>query len=126
MKKNIRLLAILLAAIVSSCASNEHIIIDKAAPNAECEVGDTVEIALEENPTTGYVWRVNNDGFPVLNLESQAYQPRAASKNLAGSGGTIIYTFKAAKPGEAKVKLTRARPWENKPIDSAEFDITVQ
>lgn len=126
MEKIIRLLAIALAGMLSACASNEHIIMDKATPSAECQVGDILEIALKENPTTGYVWKLNGDGSPVLKLENQSYQPNAVSNGMAGSGGTIIYTFKAASPGKAKVKLVCSRPWENKPIDNASFNITVR
>lgn len=127
MKNHLKLLLIPLAAIISACATNERIMMDKTVPSAICEVGDTLEIALEENPTTGYVWRITDDGSPVLKLENQSYQARAASGNIAGAGGTIIYIFKAVNPGETKVKLVCARPWENnKPINKAVFTVTAK
>ena len=44
MKNHLKLLLIPLAAIISSCATNERIMMDKTVPSAICEVGDTLEI----------------------------------------------------------------------------------
>jgi predicted secreted protein len=42
-----------------------------------------------------------------------------------GSGGTFIFTFEAAAPGEAALRLIYRRPFEKKAAPAEIFEVTV-
>lgn len=63
----------------------------------DARVGDTLRIRLNENPTTGYLWRaVVSDGLVIIRTE---YAPDDRSGTLAGSGGVRTWTLQVTKPG---------------------------
>ena len=82
-------------------------------------LGSFVEIRLEGNATTGYLWspdaaKTSNPG--VLGPDGPAegrYVP--ASPGCTGSGGSYIIRFVAVNTGEALLSLAYARPWETVP-----------
>lgn len=65
--------------------------------------GDTVELDLEENPTTGYRWQVSNG---LDELESDQYELLSAT---VGGGGMRKFTFLADSSYE--LRLTNCRTW---------------
>jgi inhibitor of cysteine peptidase len=75
----------------------------------EARVGDTVELVLPENATTGYRWAF--DG-----LDEQAV--RASEGELVGkpakvgSGGDVRWRLTALAPATTEVKLKLWRRWE--------------
>ena len=84
------------------------------ASTIDIVVGDTLEIVLKGNPTTGYMWEVASVDTTVL---SQVCEPEFRPKSDArGSGGKIIMRFKAVSVGHTLLKLIYHRPFEkNKP-----------
>lgn len=76
----------------------------------EAAVGDTFEIALPFNPSTGYRWALR-DSLPAgrLELVSHGYRPDPGRLPAPGSGGTEHWTFGALAPGEVYVPLVYAR-----------------
>ncbi len=91
-------------------------------PKAEINVGDSIEVRLPENPTTGYRWNVapNYVGTIVLNLDTFQIQDQVS----LGGGGTRIWQFTATKPGTIELKFVNKRSWENKHVD--EFAVSVR
>ena len=83
--------------------------------------GETFEIALESNPTTGYTWQAEYDE-KCLELVGQAFEP---SSDLIGAGGIETLVFKAVEDGETKVTLVYQRPWEETSIETQVFDVQV-
>jgi inhibitor of cysteine peptidase len=84
--------------------------------------GDRLEIRLEENPTTGFRWYIEDDKNGVLILEDDAFTrpPSGAS----GAGGTRDLVFKVAKQGQSMLRASYRRSWETqKP--QATFELTV-
>ncbi|MCK5450520.1 MAG: protease inhibitor I42 family protein [Candidatus Omnitrophica bacterium] len=79
-------------------------------------VGEILEIRLDSNPTTGYIWQCSHIGAkaPIKDIGTE-YTSQAKA---IGAGGTRIYRFKAVKPGEEKVYFEYSRPWE-KEVDPA-------
>jgi inhibitor of cysteine peptidase len=72
--------------------------------------GGRLRVALEENPSTGYLWRRVRAGEPVLALREDAYQPPADPR--PGAPGRRILVLEAVASGPAEVALEYARAWE--------------
>ncbi len=73
--------------------------------------GQSFEIVLESNPTTGYAWglakRVENH---MINLVKNEY--RANETSLVGSGGAEVWTFVGRHEGTTTITFAYRRPWE--------------
>jgi inhibitor of cysteine peptidase len=89
------------------------------------EVGDTIEVVLKGNPTTGYGWTVDLSEDDALILEQVGEPAYVADSDLIGVGGTYTFTFKALTAGEASLELVYARSWESVPPLET-FSVTVQ
>ena len=88
------------------------------------KVGTVINISLEGNPTTGYLWEVTSKNAPVLTLVKQEFKP---GSKLIGAGGTTTFQYRADKKGNTKVTVVYHRPWEkNKaPIKTFQLNIAV-
>jgi len=81
----------------------------------ELEVGQSLVIALESNPTTGYQWAFMAEfDESVLKMESHRYDMgrEAREKKLVGAGGEEFWYFKALSKGRTRLNLGYHRPWE--------------
>jgi predicted secreted protein len=86
------------------------------------KTGDTIEVKLAGNPTTGYTW-VAADLDPAVLTQSGEAEFKAES-NLIGAGGMITSKFKAEGPGTVMLTLNYMRPWESvQPLQT--FAVTV-
>lgn len=119
---------ILLLTLQSGCAGE---IAPRRVQVTEQDNGKTVaiarrgslEVTLEGNPTTGYVWVVEQVDASILSVQGD-YQFKSDS-TLIGSGGRLIYTFRAAERGETRLTLVYRRPWEQRSPSDKSFSITV-
>src|SRR5712664_986258 len=70
--------------------------------SVEVRAGDTVRISLPENATTGYRWAIDRIDEEVIEaVGSEPNYPGGA----VGSGGHVVFTFKAKKAGTGEVTL---------------------
>jgi inhibitor of cysteine peptidase len=95
------------------------------------KVGDTIEVTLAGNPTTGYSWTSSMSDADKAVLQQQgepAYVQQSTDKSLVGGGGTFTFAFKAIAPGQATIKLDYARPFEAgvAPIQTFSAIVTVK
>jgi inhibitor of cysteine peptidase len=72
-------------------------------------VGDTIELSLAENPTTGFRWTLASSGAPVCALKGDDFVPAAGQK--PGEGGRHNFTFLVCQAGESTITLHSARKW---------------
>ena len=89
-------------------------------------VGDTLILILNGNPSTGYTWDV---GFYVHPVIEPAGEPEYQSdSNLVGAGGTYTFHFLATGEGEAKLAMIYHRPFDkDAPIlKTCEVTVTVK
>lgn len=89
----------------------------------ELGVGDTLEVVLDGNPTTGFLWDVLGglDGA----LGSLGEPGFVADSGLIGAGGVFILRFSALAAGETTLELGYRRPFETG-VDPVEtFSLTV-
>jgi inhibitor of cysteine peptidase len=85
--------------------------------------GDRLELGLEENPTTGFRWYVENDQNGVLILEDDAFTH--LRNGVSGSGGTRDLVFKVAKQGQTMLRASYRRSWETQMPPHETFELTV-
>jgi predicted secreted protein len=85
-------------------------------------VGQTLEISLPANPTTGFDWLYG--AWPSqLTSVSDTYETTAGA-GVVGAGGMRTFVLKATSDGTAQVRLGYARPWESVPPEKT-FELTV-
>jgi inhibitor of cysteine peptidase len=92
----------------------------------EMNTGDTLEIVLEANPTTGYKWEVASVDSSVLSKTGSEYKADVVPKGIVGSGGKSIHRFEATKIGKTFLKLIYRRPFEKNGAPVKTFEITVE
>ena len=72
-------------------------------------IGNTFQVVVEGNPTTGFLWEIEQIDEEYLQLSGEpVYEPTG---NLTGSGGEYTYQIKALKSGETVLKMVYHRPW---------------
>ncbi len=87
-------------------------------------VGDALQITLDENQSTGYLWSiVTNDDEVLAESEEPAYRVDSDSD---GSGGQKTYMFKAAAPGTSKLRIVNGMVGETAVIPNRVFELTVE
>ena len=91
--------------------------------------GETVTRTLDGNPTTGYLWKAQEQpaDSPVKVETALAPRKQPGDCPLCGSPCPTQVTITAQKPGPATVVLHYARPWEKgaPPTRTVQYDITV-
>ena len=87
----------------------------------EMDRGQTLEVLLNENPSTGYVWSLAEqpklfkveEVFQSAQQQQQQQQAAAADATpVLGAGGQKTYRFTATTAGEELLHLKHARAWE--------------
>lgn len=83
--------------------------IDESANDSSVEVArnDSIDVQLGENATTGFRWRVNATGAPVLELKDDRTSP--GPRNRPGASGSRRFRFRAVTAGSATIELSYAR-----------------
>lgn len=71
-------------------------------------VGETIELSLPENPTTGYRWSIIGNGAPICELKNDDFSP---ADQKPGAGGTRGLGFAVRKAGEVTITLRNQRKW---------------
>jgi len=92
-------------------------------------VGESFVITLDENPTTGYVWAVDEQPESLV-LQSSDYVSDAPPDKpdrpmIVGAGGKRTFTFVAQKSGTTTLKLKHWRSWEGDTSIVDTFSVSV-
>ncbi len=86
-------------------------------------VGESVEIKLPENATTGYRWEI--DGYDDELIEARDAEPRYANSAI-GSGGAVFFVFQGKQVGTGEIALKHWRHWEGESSVNTRFRIRFQ
>jgi|SRR5882672_267868 len=92
----------------------------------EVERGQRVYVVLAGNRTTGYDWALDASGADVLaSLGGPIF---AQTADLAGSGGTAIWFFAAARSGKQDLRFHYRRPFgeSSLAVKSVTFSVAVR
>ncbi len=99
--------------------------IDDASNGQEREfaLGQTFEICLPENPTTGYRWQLDSAAAPIVALESDRFEP---PDGPPGQGGRHHWQFRATQVGAAAIELAYRRAWANDGPPAKTFTLRIR
>src|SRR4051812_1132305 len=83
--------------------------------------GDTIHLALEENPTTGYAWDIATMDSGILQLQSSDYKLNQGS--AIGGGGMRDMIFIVQQAGNGRIRLENKQRWSGDVYQ--QFEISV-
>lgn len=87
----------------------------------EVFVNQLLEVQLEENPSTGYVWQVNfPEGIKVI---SDTFE--SGNTQLVGASGTHEWVIQVMSPGTYELIFSKQRPWEKEAVETKTFVLNV-
>lgn len=83
--------------------------------NKEIYVGEQIQLSLEANPSTGYMWKIIFIDEKILEqVEAEKFIPQGSK---IGSKGSIMYKFNVLKTGCTKLQLEYSRAWQKSEKD---------
>lgn len=88
-------------------------------------VGDTLQISLPENRSTGYLWSMAANDEAILSLTAEPVY-EIEGEPMPGAGGRVTFTFAAAVPGEVALQLINSRSFETDVPPVETFELAVQ
>jgi inhibitor of cysteine peptidase len=130
----LRLILLLIVSSLSACGTSatpeksaRQITEADAGRQIELRTGDTLEITLPLNPTTGFQWEVSSDLDPTI-LRPVGEPTFKPSSSAVGSGGQVTLRFEAVGTGQTELKLILHRPFEKDvpPIQTLEVAVMVK
>ncbi len=112
--------------LAAACSGDSTVTIDASDDGGavSVEVGTTLEVTLAGNPTTGYIWEVDQVDTAVLApVGDPEFTP---DRDADGAGGVEVLTFDAVAPGETILDLVNHRPFEDEPpLETFSVTVTV-
>jgi len=124
------LLAVLILA--AGCGPSKEIKLDASdnGSQVKLEKGQTLVVALESNPSTGYRWKVIEFESPILLQKGEAEFKSSDSREPPppGTGGTETFRFEAISAGQMTLELVYHRSWEEKvdPLETFSLQVVVR
>ena len=103
---------------------NHKISADKTIKEIVVQKGDTIEIELDESPTTGYSWEIAEIEGNVLGLQSSDYKRHKIVG--IGGGGIRRLKFLVNELGNGSIKLKNWRKWSGDIYQQFQLDVKVQ
>lgn len=99
---------------------------EDSGSTAQLRVGDTIDVTLAGNPTTGFTWETEAVDASVLKqLGEPEYVPDPHPVGVVGSGGKFTFRFEAVASGQTLLRLVYHRPWETGVAPEKTFEVTV-
>ena len=125
MKKLLIVVAVVAIFLVAGCAGGVKTYTD-SGQTINVGVNQEFMIALDSNPTTGYVWHESYDDS-LLQLVGKSYEMgKAAKQGAVGAGGVEYFRFKALKTGKTEITLVYKRPWEEERLYEKVFTVNIK
>jgi inhibitor of cysteine peptidase len=118
---------ILLAFLVFACLlpvarAATKVVTDADKDNmVHLKVGDTLEVRLKANPSTGYMWYITKESTPLMKLVHQT-QTDAAEPGV-GRPVVQIFIFEPRQSGDGTLRLHYVRSWDPPAPDEERFEI---
>lgn len=125
-------LILMLPLIATACGGDdptgpENVFIADEADNGQTvsmTVGDMLQVTLEENQSTGYLWSiVTNDEEVLRSSDAPAYD---VDSDADGAGGRKTFMFQAAAPGTSTLRIVHAMTQETAVQPDKTFELMVQ
>lgn len=91
---------------------------------ASLEVGDTLEVRLETEPGSGFVWTVSKSPDKAV-LKGSGEGELVPASPVPGTLTMTVYRFAAVGKGRTEVTLSYAKPSAGKPKRVSTFNVQV-
>lgn len=121
------LVALVVLAMLGSCSGESDLTLteDDHLSEVDLETGDTFEVRLESNPSTGYAWEIADTGTGAfLELLSEEFEEPEGT-DLVGAPGTEVFEFEAIDTGAGILRLEYIRSFEDLPVAAKVMEYTV-
>jgi inhibitor of cysteine peptidase len=122
------LLLLAAAGLVINAGSASSVTVgrDACGQPVAMEVDERLEVTLDGNPTTGFLWLATEPLPSGLRQEEERMYRRDST--LVGGGGFFTLRFVALGEGEGELKLVYRRPWEDgvPPAATCTFRVAVR
>ncbi len=83
--------------------------------------GEVIKVQLAENPTTGYLWEIEDLNSKHIHLKENIYE---ISDNAIGAGGVKVFYLEIIDKGLSELKIRLCNPWEHDTVDT--FKIMIE
>lgn len=91
------------------------------------KAGQTINLQLEANPSTGFGWEVNQVDTTLLVQEGdKTYAAASQNEPVAGGGGWENFHFTVQQKGETTLKLIYHRSWEKGVEPAKTFEVKIK
>ena len=107
------------AALLTACAA------PLAAEEIRLSRGREKTIILPENPSTGYTWKIDEEGSDNLALLAIVDHGHKRGASMPGAPGQRSWSLRAKGTGHAVLQVVYQRPWEPAPIETRRIDIVI-
>ena len=74
-------------------------------------VGDTLQVTLASNPSTGFKWTADTQISDPSVIQQTSHKSVGQTSDLQGAPGTEVWTFSALKDGTATIQTAYNQPW---------------
>jgi predicted secreted protein len=94
--------------------------------NYQIGIGESFQVELTANPSTGYAWKwTNKPGDSLIVVTDTSYS--AGQSATMGGGGKEVWKFKGVKIGDEVIKLEYNQSWGSDPSsETIELTVTVK
>jgi inhibitor of cysteine peptidase len=90
----------------------------------DAELDETILVRLDETPTTGYRWALDQIDEHVLAAQGSEFQLPA--NPAIGAAGQRTFAFKAINRGVGRIALALRRKWEHQGTPADQFEVSVR
>jgi predicted secreted protein len=87
------------------------------------KTGESFELRLGSNPSTGYMWYLKKESTPLVKLAHQS-QTEATEPGV-GRPVFQVFRFEAKRPGEGVLLMHYVRSWEPPTPEDEQFDLHI-
>jgi inhibitor of cysteine peptidase len=91
------------------------------------KAGETLELRLEANPSTGFMWYIQPQSTPLLRVAGQSESEAAGPSEGSPVGRPVvqIFRFEPRRSGDGVLLLHYVRSWEKPAPDEEQYRIHV-
>ena len=87
------------------------------------QIGQSIELRLKENPTTGFRWSFAAQGKPFCSVVADGFEQL---QGQPGAGGEHAWQINAVRPGTCELQLFYQRPFGPLVAPAQSFTLRVQ
>jgi inhibitor of cysteine peptidase len=110
----------------SSTADKINLSMDYNGRQIELTNGQTFNITLETNPSTGYSWEVVELNNSIIQkIGESVSEPNITEKNMVGAPVMQTFQFEAINTGQTTLKIVYHRIWEKDVAPEKTFSINL-